>query len=380
MHEPGFHFVTAVWGQAYVDLFLNVALPCQLAPGNLPAFAGLNGCSYRIYTIPRDVPAITSHPGYVALQSLMHVDLIVNDQLDVVRGRYSVLNHCQNHAIYTANQHDRALVFLSPDALWSDGALGHVRSLVAAGKRVAMQSGVRLNRDSFLPVFRQRFDTTGGRAAAVRSRDVVCLMLDHLHAYSASLFWDSPDFNRWPSQLFWRIGASEGADAGTSGGGVLARCFHLHPLMVWPRRKDRFLNATIDTVYFAHAVPDFDDYAIIDDSDHGVCVELSPPDLPNLLTHIKPDGLAQLRAMQSHPDCPPNCDLKAVAAALFAKDWANDYHRRFIQHPIRFHTGDVTLAFDEVERESAAVVAEILEWAERDPRTVLDNVFGGVLA
>ena len=37
MQPSGLYFMTPVWGEAYTKLFLDIVIPSQLAPGNLPA-------------------------------------------------------------------------------------------------------------------------------------------------------------------------------------------------------------------------------------------------------------------------------------------------------------------------------------------------------
>ena len=55
-----FHVVTVVWGQPYVELFLDVALPNQMTPGNLGALRP--GSRYRVFTAPEDVETLAASP------------------------------------------------------------------------------------------------------------------------------------------------------------------------------------------------------------------------------------------------------------------------------------------------------------------------------
>jgi len=143
-------------------------------------------------------------------------------------------NCCHNHAIFTANQVAAALIVMSPDTLWADGTFATVRQHAEAGKRAIMMHAPRSMRDDVLGKLPLRH---AGEPMQLSNRLLVQLALDNLHPYSKSLFWNSDDYNRWPSQLYWRIGKRT----------MLARCFHLHPLMIYPRRKDRFLSRTIDS-------------------------------------------------------------------------------------------------------------------------------------
>nr|HPO08633.1 hypothetical protein [bacterium] len=61
------HLIMAVWGQEYVDLFLNVALPSQLSPANLPAIRHSSELLYKIYTTKEDESRIREHPAFERL-------------------------------------------------------------------------------------------------------------------------------------------------------------------------------------------------------------------------------------------------------------------------------------------------------------------------
>ena len=54
-----FHAITHVWGREYLDLFLNLCLPNQLAPGNVPALP--LGSRYRILTRSIHVEELDAH-------------------------------------------------------------------------------------------------------------------------------------------------------------------------------------------------------------------------------------------------------------------------------------------------------------------------------
>ncbi|SVE27357.1 uncharacterized protein METZ01_LOCUS480211, partial [marine metagenome] len=44
--------VTAVWGAEFIELFLDVCIPNQLSPANLPALPP--GSRYRVFTTSAD--------------------------------------------------------------------------------------------------------------------------------------------------------------------------------------------------------------------------------------------------------------------------------------------------------------------------------------
>ncbi|MCC7408165.1 MAG: hypothetical protein IT442_08840 [Phycisphaeraceae bacterium] len=362
-----FVIVNVAWGAEYVRQLLEVSLPSSLAEGNLPALAG-DGSVYHLYTVPRDVPVITAHPAYAALQKLMPVRLIVNEQLDLAKGRYGGLTACHNHAIQSAYDSGRALCILSPDSLLSAGAMDAGRRRIDDGAQAVMVMGIRLVRETAWPALRD-MATDGGLTLAVPPRRFARLILDHVHPFTESMFWESPDYNRMCSHLYWRVGRD----------GILGRCFYLHPLMVSPQRKDVYLIQTIDTDYVMQVCPDHERVVVIEDSDELATVELTSLEDRATTSQIKVGGALALRRGQEHPAAPPGADLKAVAVAFFAQQVANALHQRFIRTKVRIHAEPLDESWRAVEEASDRVVAEIEQWMGKDAKAVLDTVFGGRL-
>ena len=72
-----YHVVTVVWGSALIELLLDVCVPNQLSPGNLPALPP--GSRYRIFTGPADYAALVSSPRLEAVRRIMPVDVVQVD-------------------------------------------------------------------------------------------------------------------------------------------------------------------------------------------------------------------------------------------------------------------------------------------------------------
>ena len=77
--------VTAVWGAAFIDLFLDLCIPNQLSPANLPALP--SGSRYRIFTPPEDAPGLAVDPCLDDLRRLLPVDVVEVDMRRRPTGR-----------------------------------------------------------------------------------------------------------------------------------------------------------------------------------------------------------------------------------------------------------------------------------------------------
>jgi hypothetical protein len=162
-------------------------------------------------------------------------------------------------------------------------------------------------------------------SAGVPARDLVKLAMGHLHPLTEALFWDSAHFGSGPSHLYWRVGDD----------GILARCFHLHPLMVNPLVRGLLPSSTIDADYTPLACPDPDTLYVVEDSDEIAGFEIS--------------GRSQFGTFKPRK-------FSAADTAFYARYWTQSHHRKFVTHPIRFHGSELSAQWQEAERLSDRVL------------------------
>lgn len=317
----------AVWGEAFTRLFLDVAVPNQLSSGNLRALPP--GCRYRIFTAAEDVERIEGSAAFKALAEVIETDIVVIEGLDGARDRrIRSMTRCHQEAVRQAARCDAGLVFLSPDAVLGEGTLDTVWRLAGTGKRAIMLPGLRLNMDTFLPALRDYLNRVA--LAAPPPRDLVALALDHLHPITKSLLVGSHRFNRKPAHLYWLV----------DGEGIIARCFHLHPLMIYPARRGTIPLDSIDGDFVINACPDPSDVYIVNDSDEIAVFEMSP-DTKNI--GIKGESRFSM-----------------LHTAAYGCLRCHSHHRRFFRSRIRLHAGIRSARWRAVERKSDWTAAAIL--------------------
>ena len=254
--------MTHVWGREYLDMFLNVCVPNQLAPGNVPALP--RGSRYRILTRSIHVDELDAHPMVQALRGVIPVDIVVVDTLDRsfdTVARYQPMIACHRQAIADILEADAAIIMLSADFIISADALAAVVRRHREGYRAVVNTGLRLAKESFLDVLHR----SGAPLDAFASRDLVRMALPHLHPHTQSMFADARRFSDAPVAVYWSV----------AGDGLLARCMHLHPLMVDPIRPLSLLVGTNDGPYLSQACPDFSRVHVVTDSDELQMFELT---------------------------------------------------------------------------------------------------------
>lgn len=256
-----FHAVTHVWGREYLDLFLNVCIPNQLAPGNLPALPP--GSRYRILTSSLHVGELDAHPMVHVLRDVIPVDIVVVEALDRVnratRG-HDLMIACHQRALADVLEANAAIIMLSADFVFSENALAAVVRRHREGYRAVVNTGLRLAKEPFL----RQLDDSGASLAALSSRELVRMGLPHLHSHEQSMFADARPFSLFPVAVYWRVGDQ----------GLLARCLHLHPLMVDPLTSAS-LRGSNDGRYVQRVCPDPATVHVVADSDELQMFELT---------------------------------------------------------------------------------------------------------
>lgn len=348
-----FHAITVVWGREYLAFFLDRCIPNQLGDGNLAALPP--GSRYRIMTRATHVAEIQAHPAVQALGQVMAVDVVAVPELDAVdrpdparRGdpRYELMTVCHRQAIGDALRSGAALIFLAPDIIVSVGTFAAVVRQHRAGFRAVVCTGLRLEKDEFL----QSLDGQDDAAGALAPRDLVRVALPHLHEQMRSMFLDSTAFSTFPVAVYWRVGAD----------GLLARSFHLHPLMLDPTSAKAMPKGTVDGDYLARACPDPALVHVVVDSDEFVLFELTRADRP-----VHPCGKdVPAERRQALVDTGRVRSTGAGVAIWRATSVAarcDDFQLRFWQDfTIRIHGGDLDPRWATAEATATAFVSAVM--------------------
>jgi hypothetical protein len=325
---PIYHLTTAVWGAGYLDNFLNVAIPTQLSDGNLVCLARGAEVTYKIFTTPADAEIIRGSKIFAHLARAVPVQFRLMSPDQIGGTKYDHLTHAHRWAVEEADADRARLVFLAPDLVCSDGTFARVLEADRSGKRAVMAAGLRVTQETFVPQLHSRFPRDERGAVTIPPRDLARLVLGNLHPLMDQLFWGSSPLSHVPSNLLWRV-----ADEG-----LLARCFHLHPLMVLPDRCGIELRGTVDDEYLSQACRDPADYHIVQDSDE-----------------------LMLCSLDSRAVAPPEGQRASrYRVATWAIGSTSVHHRRLVRYPIRVHLGERSAAWHAAEADAERTVKAIL--------------------
>ncbi len=333
-----YHFFVLVWGKEFVRKFVEVTLPFQLTPGNLPGLGQTARMTYWIYTDRASEAAF--RPEIHALEDMAEVEfrhleeITAGDEplLEAVGGleppelKYEIQKHCLRHLIERLPMDgSAALVILDSNLILGDGTLRAMGLRRDQGKKAVTVSFLRLSEERALPGLR-RLMADGG--AGTGPRQIMPIALAGLHRAAREFFVDAPCFTPYPSQLFWSVGA----------GGALAHSFIPHPLMVTVTPPIRHFQSTADYDMALRACPDEALYLCPDSDEMLVCKISSDAHM-----FERPAG---------PPPSPENL-------ALFALTATHHRHRALARQSVRFHADDLDESWIPAERQADQLMTAI---------------------
>lgn len=343
------HFVVPVWGPSYTDVFVNAALPAQLARRNLGALRFPGRAVYRIFSTREDLAVLRAAASFRSLDASVCVE-IHEVQLGSDR-RYGLMSACHREAILRADAEQAGLVFLNADLVLADGTFEKLETWIDEGVRVVECASLRVAQSAAVTRLRERHLDRETGAVSATPGQLVGLALEHLHENAAAHLWERPDATDLiPANLMWRVDDE----------GFLLHCFHLHPLLVVPERRGVSFAGTIDDDYVEAACPDPAMARIVTDSDELFFCELSD---------------------ESHPKGGTIAGGSRLALANWIRRTTRTRQRELVRHAIRLHAGPRTAErWAVAEAEASSLVAACTTLAARLPFSVPNRLSHGLRA
>lgn len=334
-----YHVVLVVWGEAYAQLYVDLVLPTNLSPGNLPALSAQASVTYHIHATSTAFAIIRDSPAFSELTSTVEVEFhpIDQQQVDTRKDAYALVTMCHQRSFEIARDRSEILIYLVPDAIFADGCFAQVHEHALAGYRAVMVVGPRALKQDFLADLRLQRPVAGESRITLDPRTLVRLLIDNFHPLERALCWREDELASYPSHLFWPVDRT----------GLIQRCYHLHPLMVCPQRW--IWNAagrdTLDTNLITQTIADLDKIHVVTDSDEIMVCELSDD------------------SFGPRYDASPNYSSGTKRVAAWMHRETDALLRSYVKHKILIHSEDLTgpdeALWRSVERASDEVIDRI---------------------
>jgi hypothetical protein len=329
-----FHFVTAVWGPSHRRTFIEIGLPSLLAAGNIPGISALGRSRFHLFTKPSDLRILEASPVFGLLRRTIEVEIdLIDEQFDIAP--HLMMSQCHREGLRRAYELGAGTVFVPPDCVWADNSMVNLERIAAGKATTVHMTGLRLSLEEAAPRLISEWRAPDECLLRIPPRDLVRLGLQHLHPITKDLFFTGQSEKLMPANLLWMV----------ENEGILAHCFHLHPLLVEPNERNTTFKTTIDDDLALMADPAGTRDYVVQDSDEILAFELS----------------ARSHAVQATYD---KGSVESVAA--WAEAGANSRHRTLVGNPIRIHSTDVAAErWAPVEQQAGSVVQQTLALLER---------------
>lgn len=302
------HFITPVWGEKHTKIFIDILLPSLLSPKNIPNLLNLSEYTYYIYTDETDAIKIQESIEYRHLQSLISVKISLIEEKFKNKNPYIMMSNCHRIGLNIATKLNAGAIFIPPDSIWADGSIKNLQNIISSGVTAIHMSMLRIEKNATFKFVTNVKQQNNNIYLQITPRDLVKLSLPHLHSITHDHFFKEENdhgIGLIPSNLLWDVNNQ----------GILARCFHLHPIYVKLNKYTQF-KSTIDDDLMLLLKENIKTHYIVTDSDEICAFEISP---------------------FSHQINPP-CKKQSVSnIARWALHNTNNYHRKLINTTIRIH-------------------------------------------
>jgi len=227
-----FRLVAAVWGSAFVDLFLKIGLRSLLSDGNLLDLGRTRRVVFDIHTTAGDARRIESAPIFEKIRTA------VDARFQVFSTNEVDLKESVSHATLwkksadVARQEGEVLVVIIPDIIYAQGTLVRWAQRLEIGSHAIYTPGPQVVLETILPELEARFPEA--EAISIDFDEIGALAARHLHPIAAAMLRESPR----------RVGHPEHDIRPISKRGFVMRAFASQPFCVDMVHFDKvtFLN------------------------------------------------------------------------------------------------------------------------------------------
>ncbi len=252
------HIINIVWGEKYINTFLNLSLPTQFASGNLTSFSSKMIPHYIIYTTKEGQAQIKSTPIFEKLKKATQVQF----KLITLKKNacpFDIILKYHSDAIKTANASRSPLIILSPDSILSKGVFTYLENALHQGKRLVAVCSARMSLEKYQAIVEKRSHEWS-------PQDLAKTAINNLHHRGKCLILNEGHISSHPSQIYWQLDKNN----------LYVKAFHLHPLLLWPERTNTLPSVSVDGKKFLEKIcPNLSNWDVITDCSQAALFEIS---------------------------------------------------------------------------------------------------------
>lgn len=338
-------FLTVIWGARYIEEFAQVSLPSYLAPGNLPFVARETDLEIVIMTSEESQRKFDEAPIFNKLNALCPVRFIYIDDL-ITTGNYGVtltLAYARGIRDSGTDQTNTHFIFMNSDFVLANGSLATLVGELKKGHTCIMAPSLRACTETTLPLLHEAVDQVT-HTLTMAPREMVKLTFENLHpTVTAKTVTQEFITCTTHNQIYWQV------DQNT----LLARYHLIFMLAIKPEVPLPLINSYCDYGFVPETVPS-GKFTILGDSDEFFMLEIQSEAQENYMLYC---GTAR---------------PKQIANQL--SQWTTREHRRFAEHDVVFHAGDVPAALTNARHQLAAYMSLLRQYMKK-PLTHLHHFY-----
>lgn len=305
-----------VWGESFINAFLELSLPTLLAPGNIPALANEFAVTFVFLTRLSDREVFEASPAFQRLQQYCAVEFISINDL-IVCGNYSTtLTYAFDRAIRAtgAAMLDTYFIFLTSDYIMADGSMRGLMRYIKKGYSGICAGNYQVIQEKLEPYLKKRIKESPDGVLDIPPRELVNLTIPHLHSVTIASMLDQENLHNYKANRFF-LRADDDLLAG--------RFYLLHMLCIKPETMEYRVGASCDYSFIPEMCPS-GNVGIINDSDDYLVIEVQPREHELSYVHWGPYE--------------KDCLVSALA------EWTTESHRSNSQQTIYYHGSELTAA------------------------------------
>lgn len=272
------YFAAFVWGKKYIEDFLSLTLPAQLAKSNIPS---IDGKIKYVFFIRESEKKFFKSGAIDELEKFCEIGYEYIDDVANQRNKYNNLGLIQSRAIGKAVAEEFEIFFpVYSDLIFSANAIPYSVEKIKSGKSFVFSMAPQVIRKK-LHNFVQEIPRVGGYGVELEPINLTKFVLDSLHPIRAPSVFSDGQLRGFPSVFFINTEL-----------GYIGKAFHLHPVAFRLTNDkvltnkfigtldEHFIPLLIDSIEQVHVVDNtaqmclcsYDEYepSDIDDSDRGL--------------------------------------------------------------------------------------------------------------
>ncbi|MCB1109739.1 MAG: hypothetical protein KDK64_02065, partial [Chlamydiia bacterium] len=194
--------INVVWGEKYINTFLDLSLPTQLSSGNLRELS--EKPDYIIYTNESGKEQIKSSRIYQSLEASASVNFKL---IKIASGKcpFKILLESHSNAIKEANRKNAPMVFLSPDCILSTGVFTYCEQALIRGTRLIAVCSSRMSLEAYQEVVQEKKANNQEGIVAWSPQELAVTTIKNLHYRAKCLMMSEGNIGGHPSHMYWKL-------------------------------------------------------------------------------------------------------------------------------------------------------------------------------